>query len=245
MTLATPANVGFTLDGGLAAPGTISPSVPLEWGWISLAGRFAQRSFSYGPAGFHMPGSFMRGDQTSEVSDHRAAILLYTGVNASNVTHIERYGTSGYKDGFTDYAGFNFRVGVNGAKQGESTIGKTPTGTYQLTGRSKYYIRPGGVSGIHEAVLGTFPDSLVVYGYLMKFSNYGLSYLDSENQQSRTTGDIRIPYPSDFTQEFEELKFTCLGAPEEAKVPGQRRQAAGVLEREVQAAGHQIRDGPL
>src|SRR5262249_46171185 len=33
LTLTTPATVGFTLDGGLAATGTLSPSVPLEWGW--------------------------------------------------------------------------------------------------------------------------------------------------------------------------------------------------------------------
>jgi hypothetical protein len=219
ISLVTPANIAFTLDGGLATPGSISPSVPLEWGWVSQANRFAQRSFSYGQAGFHMPGVFMRGDQTGEASDHRATILLFTGVNASNVTHIERYGTDGYKDGFTDYAGFNFRVGSTGAKQGESTLAGVGTGAYQLTGRSKYYIRSAGVSGIHEALIGTFPGSLTLYGYSMTFSNYGLSYLDNENKESRTVGDIRIPYPAHFTQEFEELKFSCLGALDSAKVP--------------------------
>src|SRR5262249_8414585 len=222
--LMPPSGIAFTLDGGLIALGTLSPSVPLEWGWVSAVNRYAQRSFSYSQAGFHMPGVFLRGDQSTVPAnlpsdDHRAAPLLVTGVNVTNASALERFGTSGYQDGLTDYAGFNFRVGSNGAKQGESTLAGQPSGTYQLTGRSKYYLRPGGVSGIHEAVLGTFPSSLTLYGYAVNISNYGLSYLDSQNKESRTSGNIPIPAPSHFTQEFEELRFTCLGALDSAKVP--------------------------
>src|SRR5262249_31736177 len=76
-----------------------------------------------------------------------------------------------------------------------------------------------GVSGIHEAVFGLFPTNAVLYGYNVNFSNYGLSYLDSEVHESRTEGYVTIPYPSNFKQEFAELKFSCLGALESAKVP--------------------------
>jgi hypothetical protein len=217
--LQTPATIAFTLDGGLAAAGTVNPAVPLEWGWVSKVSRYAQRSFSYDQAAFHMPGIFLRGDQTAVSGDQRPATLLFTGINATNASQIERYGTSAYQDGFADYAGLNFRVGTDGAKQGESTLAGVGTGAYSLTGRSKYYVRGGGVNGIHEALLGSFPTNLTLYGYAVSFSNYGLSYLDNENKDSRTSGDIRIPYPSQFTQEYEELKFTCLGALDTAKVP--------------------------
>jgi len=101
----------------------------------------------------------------------------------------------------------------------DSMIGGTPNITWQITGRSKYYIRYAGVSGIHEAVPHTFPSTLYIYGYKFDFSNYGLSYLDSQVTNSRTYGDVTIPYPSQHVQNFDELKFDCLGALTSAKVP--------------------------
>ena len=64
----------------------------------------------------------------------------------------------------------------------------------------------------------------------------------SQNIESRTIGDIPIPYPSHFTQEFEELKFTCLGALLDAKVPASSGDKPLRSEREVQAVGHPVRD---
>jgi len=220
--------LNFTRDGGLVAGGTLTSTQALTWGYFSNSptmNGYAQQSFTYDVGNFHMPGVFLRGDQTLLERNHRASTLLFTGIAATNLNTIERpdiYFTAnaiGYVNGFADYAGLNFCVNVAGAKDGKSTVAGVVTPAYDLTARSKYYIRPGGVSGIHEAVPGTFPVNLVLYGYQFTFSNYGLNYLDSQNRDSRTDGSVYVPYPSDFTQSFKELKFNCVGGLTSAKVP--------------------------
>src|ERR1039458_2630766 len=52
------------------------------------------------------------------------------------------------------------------------------------------------------------------------FLYYRLSFLDSENWESRTDGAISFPsQPAGFTQEFQRVKFTCRGALDSAQVP--------------------------
>lgn len=215
-------NLTFTRDGGLASAGQVANPKDLNWGWINEPSiqRYAQSVEAFAEAAFHMPGFFLRGDQ-SPVSQllQRPAVILFSGVDAVDRTSMERPGTPAYAAGLGDYGGLNFRVGADGAKQAESVLAGEPTGNYPLEGRSKYYVRPGGVNGIHEAVFGAFPESATLYGYEFKFSNYGLSYLDSQNVDSRTEGSVHIEFPSDFDQNFESLKFSCLGALEDAQVP--------------------------
>lgn len=211
----------MTPDGGLAFGGTIVTPAELTWGWIDAPDilQYAQRVEPFVEAAFHMPGSALRGDQTALSFLHRPGVLLGSGVDTATQTDLERFGTTAYLEGGGDYAGLNFRVGADGAFQAESVLGGEPTGAYPLSARAKYYVRRGGVSGIHEAVFGAFPSTAKIYGYDFTFSNYGVSYLDSLNWDSRTEGSVAIVAPSDFVLNFEELKFTCLGALDSAKVP--------------------------
>jgi hypothetical protein len=222
------AALSFTRDGGLVAGGTLTATNALTWGFFSNSlsmNGFAQQAAMFSNGNYHMPGAFLRGDQTMSDRSHRASALLYTGVAATNLTIIERPdlwftgNAIGYVNGFADYAGLNFSVNAAGAKKGRSTLAGVQTAAYDLTARSKYYIRPAGVSGIQEAVPGSFPSNLVLYGYQFTFSNYGLNYLDSQNRDSRTDGSVYVPYPSDFTQSFKEMHFTCVGGLTSAKVP--------------------------
>jgi hypothetical protein len=209
----------FSTDGGLLASGPTVGTVDLKWGYITVPGAFAQQALGFQNAAVHMPGSFLRGDQNALAPDHGPASILYTGINATNLAQVERPLTSGYQDGFADYAGMNLRCVSDGAHNAISTIGGIPGINWKLTGRSKYYVRLAGVNGIHEAVPGTFPSTLYIYGYKFDFTQYGLSYLDSQVRESRTDGDVLIPYPSAHTQQFKELTFDCLGALQSAKVP--------------------------
>ncbi len=214
------AHLAFTRDGGLNGEGNLVTAERIQWGWISLPAvqKFAQNTDLFGRSSFLMAGHFVRGGQTSKPMNDRAAVVLYTGFQTRS-NRVERPGTAGYQAGLADYAGLNFRAETDGNHKGRSTITGVDTGEYPLTGRSKYYVRRMGVSGIHEAVFGQFPASFTLYGYKMKFSNYGLSYLDSQNVDSRTEGSAFIPDPSDFEQNFERLSFSCLGALENAEVP--------------------------
>ncbi len=222
----------FTLDGGLDAAGLISPATPLNWGWIAEPSiqKFAQRTTPWTSGNFFAAGCFLRGDQSALPQTDRASVLLLSGVAPADLTKMERPATAAYLDGFADYAGLNFRVGTNGAVQAESVLAGKATGLYNMTGRSKYYARWSGVSGIHEAVPGSFPSQLTLYGYDFTFSNYGLSYLSSLNEDSRTEGHVHVKAPSNFDQNFKELKFSCVGALESAKVPSNEAGLYKLLE---------------
>jgi hypothetical protein len=202
----------FTPDGGLLANGQIPPA-NLTWGFIG-GGNYAQRTSDVQAGAYHVPGTFLRGDQSANAAPQRPAALLLTGWgNASNPAYVERPGTSAYADGLANYAGLNFRAPA----QGRSFIAGQDSGLYPLTARSKYYTRLGGVSGIHESA--TFPANMSLYGYAFTFTSYRLSYLDSANWESRTDGQIALPTPAGFNVEFERMKFLCRGNLDSAKLP--------------------------
>jgi hypothetical protein len=208
----------FTPDGGLVAAGTLTP-FDLQWGYISSVSDFAQTAKQFSDAAFHMPGVFLRGDQNTLPAVQRPTTLLYTGFKAANLSVVERPLSAGYSQGFADYAGLNFRAVADNLHDGVSTIaGQTGIG-WKLDARSKYYVRYGGVSGIHEAVPGSFPSSLTLWGYPFTFTSYGLSYLDSQNHDSVTDGAISLPAPAQFIQGFNNMHFSCLGAPLGGDIP--------------------------
>ena len=208
----------FTPDGGLVALGT-SPGIDLKWGYISSIPAFAQQALQFKDAAFHMPGVFLRGDENSLPAVQSATTILFTGFEASDLTVVERPLTSAYSAGLADYAGLNFRCRTDGAHTAISTIAGTTGITWLLDAESKYYVRYAGVSGIHEAVPGSFPANLTLWGYKFTFTSYGLSYLDSQNKDSVTDGAISLPYPAQFVQEFNDMTFSCLGAPMGGDVP--------------------------
>ena len=218
--LAPPAyQLSFTPDGGLLGFGPVAtPLTPggvgLAWGFNS-SGVYAQQTSLVGNGVYEMAGTFLRGDQTALANSQRAAAMLFTGWgNDTDGNLMERPGTPDYANGFANYAGINLRQPV----QGRSTIASLDTGWYPLTARAKYYARNGGVSGIHEAA--SFPSTFPVYGYNFTFTNYLLSYLDSENWESRTIGGITFPaQPAGFTIGFDHLKFVCSGGLDSAQLP--------------------------
>lgn len=214
----------FTRDGGLAAQGVAflesGGSGSLRWGEFGDGGpkKYAHESYLFSRAGFHMPGTFLRGDQTELAGTSRPGVLLLSGVS-TNLQAMDRPMTVEYVAGTNDYAGINFRASTGAATSARSFLGGTPTGEYSLTSRSKYYARWGGISGIHEAVPVTFPDTLSIYGYGFTFTNFGLSFLGSQAWESRTEGSTHLPYPSYFDQRFEELMLTCIGDLKKAEPP--------------------------
>lgn len=219
--------LSFTRDAGLVGQGPVTANGNLEWGYYfvnAITNGFAQRMSAFSTGRYHMSGVFLVGGDNALDLKERASVLLLSGMTATNLTRYERADVNGsgnatrYKQGFADYAGMNFTVGSS-SMTATSHLATVPCGPWTPTGRSKYYLRQAGVSGIHEAVNGTFPSTATLYGYTVNFDQYGLSYLDSRVHESRTDGGIVLPAPSDFTQKFQELKFTCPGGLASAKVP--------------------------
>ena len=162
-----------------------------------------------------MAGTFLRHDQSTLDDAQRPAALLFSGFgDASDSTYMERPDQANYANGFANYPGLNFRS----PSQGLSYLAQEVTGLYSLSPVSKYYVRAGGVNGIHQAA--SFPASLKLYGYSFTFTDYGLSYLDGQNYQSVTTGAISFPaQPAGFTQAFDQMTLTCRGDLSSAKIP--------------------------
>jgi hypothetical protein len=212
--------INFTAQGGMQCP-ILLTGAELEWGTFE-SNRFAYVTDTFSDGTYFMPGHFIAGTDAVFPNDpeREPGVLLYSGVMTNDLTQYERHGTADEAIGDADYAGINFRVETDGAKDATSILGRTAEATFPLSGRSKYYARNSGISGIHEAQAGKFPsDEMSIYGYPFRFENYGLAFLSSDNTESRTQGSTALPFPSDFTLEFEEMIFTCLGDLDSAQVP--------------------------
>ncbi|MFO1502037.1 MAG: hypothetical protein U1G07_27305 [Verrucomicrobiota bacterium] len=215
----TPAsgNLIMTCDGGLRATGTVAPHA-LEWGAIDSQ-TFAQTARDFVEAGFLMAGNCLGGEAGRSMrNEERPGGLLLSGLGRpGDDNYEERPETTSYDtEGAADYAGINFRVDSDGAQKGASRLTGQPTGDYPLTHYSKYYARPAGVSGVHDALM--FPGAIRLYDFDTRLTAYSLSFLDSRNVDSRTAGEMDVPYPCAFTQEFERLRFGCRGQLQEAQV---------------------------
>ncbi len=210
----------FTADGGLWADGAV-PETNLTWGFVDNLGpggtpRFAQQAGLVGAGTYHIPGTFLRGDLSTQPSEVRPAVLLFTGVgDGVDPAYTERPGDEpGYRLGWANYAGVNFRS----PSTGRSFLAGRDTGPFPLTANAKYYARFGGVSGIHQAE--SFPNpNLSLSGYPFTFRGYRLSYLDSEVWESLTEGRLTLPAPANFFLDFEKMRFSCRGALESATLP--------------------------
>jgi len=212
-TPSTPNQLAFTLDGGLFSFGAV-PKTNLDWGYVGGT-NFAQEAGTVQSGAYTMAGTFLRGDQSSQPAYQLPAVVLFSGFgNDSDPSYLERPGDPKYAKGFANYPGVNFRAPASG----RSFLAKQDTGVYPLNPVSKYYARFGGISGIHQAA--TFPSKLGLYGYNFTFTRFAMSFLDSENWESRTDGGIAFPpQPAGFTQPFNNMLITCRGDLSSAQIP--------------------------
>ncbi len=218
--VATNRVLSFTRDGGLIAlrqPGS-GLTQSLRWGFSTNTGAYAHRASNVTELSFHMPGHFLRGVDDTSAGANGPGVVHLTGVAATNMAVIERPLTSGYDLlGRADYAGINVRSPMTEDGGGLDTIAGTPV-SFRRTVRAKYYVRQSGVTGVHEAVPGSFDSTLSLVGYPFTVDNYGLSFRDSLNLESRTEGSVRLPFPANITLPFKELRLTCPGGLESAEL---------------------------
>lgn len=220
------ATLRFTPDGGLVGTGVFPSTLDLRWGFIPSITKYAHRVVTPFTTGtLHIAGNFLRGDLNTQSDALGASFMLLSGANAASGALTERPKTNAYQNGFANYAGLNVLLGPNDAADsgadGLSTLTGQQYGAYALKNRCKYYVRGGGVSGIHDKVFGT-PETVWLYGYEFTLTNFGLSFLTNANIDSRTQGNVKVPYPSDILQGFEEMKFFCNGGLDKAKIaPGE------------------------
>lgn len=204
----------FTRDGGLHAncilnrPGS-SEGVDIEWMGFRDEGvvRFGKKITTLFTAGNLMTGGLhVQNDLLNIAAGKKVGALTHSGHSLFDlVPGTERPRTSKYGDGLADYPGLNLRCGDQ-VYMAESIIAARSVPAYPLESGSKYYLRSGGVSGLH---LGD-SDEIEVDGpcgseFLL--SAMRLSFLDSLNIFSRVEGMMNIPYPSDIQVALESIRF--------------------------------------
>lgn len=201
----------LTRDGGyVGAVDFISANPKLAWGMTTTLTDGVQAVHSVTGwtsdcVSFMAGGSFLRGTSTlalpaTETGQGLAApeALHASGFSIDNGSTVaERPGTPAYIAGAADYAGLNFRVApaagqiVGTTYAGGVRLPQQPGQSYTLKSNSKYYLRSGGTSGVHDVDPNTLDgDDLLIYGYPFSFGYFGLAYLDSSNDglDSTTTG---------------------------------------------------------
>ena len=221
--------IHFTTDGGMHAQGGITPE-RLRWGTTQLSGGaappegglpFAHQTNQWTEGAFHAAGFWLAGDIALAAAEaQRAECLLLSGVLPDG--SYERPLTSGYRAGLADYPGLNLRVGAAAAKNARSVLAGISTPDYDLKARCKYYLRAGGVTGIHEAVTASFPSGLVMYGFGVMLDGFRLAFRDGLNVESKTGGAVFVPSPvppnPGFELEFQDLGFKCQGQPHKMRL---------------------------
>jgi len=206
-------------NGGIRTDVVITNGGAIAWGYRADT-RFVQESKNpFARGSVYIPGHFVRGDlsEFSPLDQRGPAEILLAGMTTNSSATLELPSQPEYADGLGDYAGLNLRVGTNSILM-TSVLGGRSTDAWELTGRSKYYLRYSGVSGIHEAVPETLPKELKIYDYSFGLSNYGLSYLSGNPEESRINGLVVLKQPCSFEMDFEELMLDCLGELGEAEL---------------------------
>ncbi len=223
--LATGSQLFFTPDGGLQNSATFSHK--LQWGKDpSDPTKYAHTvSTLFANGSYLMAGSFLAGGiknaggGSSAEQWMGAGAVLFSGVDPG-LTAIIRPGTAAYAEtdsAIADYPGLNLRVATQpGPMTAKSRLAGADTPAYDLATRGQYYLRHGGVSGIHQSQ--AFDEALTLYTYDVKLTSLQFSFLDNLNEDSRTEGSIEIPSPSNFRVDFSELKITCPGGIDSAEV---------------------------
>jgi hypothetical protein len=219
---------GFTRDGGLNIAGTLitaSSRRDVVMGYIDALSAsnpvYAHDTSPFSNGRFLMAGHHLDAADFTQSADNGPGVLLNSGFDPADLDNPERPGENAYLAGLGDYPGINYRVAAETtAPSAVSVLGGETSPAYTLGERSKYYTRPGGVSGIHEPTSNPFTSPVLIYGYEFEFTSFGLSFLDSGVHDSITAGSVDIPSPSNFTLAFDPLFFDCLGGLTTAEIPG-------------------------
>lgn len=214
----------FDRRGGLWTTGALSagagePNTGLRWGANAGGASFAHATAPFATGTFRMSGSFWVNGTSGPAPGPAAdgvGVILGAGLDANDQDLFEDPGSAAYALGGGLYAGLN--LFVSPGHQAIATLGGAPPVNFTLASWSKYYVRLSGVSGVHQAASGAFAGPFPLYDYNITLATFGLNFLSNLNFDSVTSGNVYLAHPSDIDIPFEELTFTCVGAPDRASV---------------------------
>ncbi|BCX49495.1 hypothetical protein HAHE_34030 [Haloferula helveola] len=212
-------------SGGLTMAGDAG-ATELSWGWKGngMGGLtdYTHRTDAFANGRFYMPGYRLLAEENplldlpaySTTGDLLSAgVLLLEGYDyewiAESIVYPE---TEAYRAGYGAYAGITYVVEAPMFGGASKIAGNASDYGYKLLDQaSKYYARKSGISGRHVAIDATFDPFMLLYGYGFGVSQFQLTFLSSENEDSWFDGELVIPPPLDFSQRFKGLLLSCTG----------------------------------
>ena len=213
--------VGFARDAGTDLPtGSFIPRwVGYFEGGLNRYGHQITTGFTSGRV--EVAGQACVGSEISGLTlQQKPYGILYSGHGSpANEALVERPGTDGYAAGNADYPGLNLRA-TPGTFNAVSRIAGATTPSYPLASSAKYYLRRGGVSGVHASASSS-PISLSAYGgAAFNLSSLQLSYVDGVNRDSGVNGNVTVPTPNStsFALNMKRVLFGPQGQIAEAKL---------------------------
>lgn len=173
----------------------------------------------YYQPGYHLPNEPATG-QGRNVSEYLQAM------KDRESDDLYSFGDAAFSLGGDVFAGVNLFPDDFQGRPFETVIDKKVV-SFTSTEWTKFYIRPGGYSGVVDALNQDF--SIELYqdpscgnkGYDVQISSFGQAYLDNkpEGLDSTTEGIVSIPWPSLIDIPFERMTINACGNLAGGKVP--------------------------
>ena len=124
---------------------------------------------------------------------------LFAGLNVGSL-----YLDSSKTDPLPSLDNTNMIVQVGGKEKTRLTLNSN--------NKSKYYIRPSGVTGVFNGSLAQANKELSIYGYPMTFKSFAFSQVANKlNDKTLINGNIAVVDPGGFKVDFSSLALDCTG----------------------------------
>lgn len=217
----------ITADGGLQQAGAMPPKA-LTWGIRQDGVTYTHRTDPFDNAHFLASGNQLyhalnpvatNGPRQAMASLLAPCVVTLAGYDPANPDLPIYDETTAYRDGVGVWPGATVVVTNSSFDGGSKLADMVADYPYKLQPTvSKYYVRQSGVSGRHVAVEGSFPETVNLYNYEFGVSRFQLTFLSNTNELSWFNGNVTVPFPCDFSQDFQEMGLSCTGALGEALI---------------------------
>ncbi len=169
----------------------------------------ATESFLGQQAAFYTPGGIVpHEDPHVHVNSSVVAEADYASYEYPSIYH--------HTEGSV-YAGAN--VSHFDGLDGTSRVGGDVLGPFPMTEHTELYIRASGVTGIFGADEQYLPQVLNIGDFELTIDDWEFSALSNQQHESDIEGNLRVPYPADFSVPFDELYMNCCGNVEDLVLP--------------------------
>jgi len=167
----------------------------------------------------YVPGFSIATNNPEELVNH---LMGSRNITAGKLSTVHPLGSDESKKGNGVFAGLNVgsiefgnendAMSLSGKKM-RVLVGGDTSLTLHNNAKSKYYIRPSGITGVFNGALEQAGDDLSIYGYPMIFKRFAFSQVANKlDEKTLVDGAISVIGDGGFKVDFSSLALDCTGA---------------------------------